>query len=1015
MNINIVGYYNPYGEYPSRVIPVFRDNKKKLSLWYILNNDASIQHLSKSADYIKLKEPFISFDAYKEFIFVFDKDNAVRVDIENQQSFFFNCFQEGVFDDSNPFLAVSYAISSADIKIITRILRTCILELKTNSLEYAKKWYSEILASPDLYHLKKEFPENPLELLINKPTLRIGGLPDLSMAIKRIARILNNGILDMSDQYFWIEPSTSENYCISNKELHKEIDILISGFSEFSETPDFNSYINPLRSVDVGESSLVLAIDPKSRFAKKIKSTNKLHQLLSLAENSDDLKWLQPDIGISDIGKLIDKRINFTLNKYSISYSSIKNAQYYKKISDAYKKAIVCGDWNISLLIGLEHAILSEFSSLPFYLQPKVIKLKNGDLRIKFKGILLNPAVLSLSSFFNQFEEYLSLSGVLKSLAKSGIYRISSSDSLFEYTRSAGVSDITIPYRNRIFYGKYAIYKKIVGISEWNYAETILATVVKVIKDPLTKSVPLLSEGEKVVIKYPRPLSNGFSSFQKKELLDLVNNSFRKQYVSLTRLIDNKNVASTYDDGDFILKRKGVEYTSHFIVNQYIDEKVDGIKLSNRINSPISSIVFFDIARKLTDALRSIHQAGVVHGNISPNNIFIDSHSNPIFVDFGQIILRSEIPPKYYRADNPLYISPEKDYSVEADIYSLCATLYFIATRQDPPNKEKNSLVVKINIVNDLKKYNPSLYKENSGIADIIARGLRFYKKDRTSNTQKLMEDIDLFNPKEVSPTDQSMALKEIDSNISTFLVKDPLFACFANAKLEELKYHVRGMNEGNYDVLGSHDEIVMAMSKFMSYCKKDDEYLTASIPWLWYTGNMGINGRLLTINKEVIKQGIVLRRVFIITDDDLNHPQTIDVLNAHNDMMRDIERDYVMLNTRDSDLAKKGGYTGVLHISNIERRKIFDDYPHSGTWFSYTAKGNKQNKQQIVKVIQPFYDEEKKILTGVRLKRKNEDPTALKTIFIRRLMSDSIEIGVFLEKLRSNVNVFAVADRLLD
>lgn len=83
--------------------------------------------------------------------------------------------------------------------------------------------------------------------------------------------------------------------------------------------------------------------------------------------------------------------------------------------------------------------------------------------------------------------------------------------------------------------------------------------------------------------------------------------------------------------------------------------------------------------RQLFSALASAHALGVVHGDISPNNILFDSADSPVLVDFGMAgidVANSRAPVGGW---TPAFAAPETVRgarpSPASDVYALAATL----------------------------------------------------------------------------------------------------------------------------------------------------------------------------------------------------------------------------------------------------------------------------------------------------------------------------------------------------
>ena len=88
------------------------------------------------------------------------------------------------------------------------------------------------------------------------------------------------------------------------------------------------------------------------------------------------------------------------------------------------------------------------------------------------------------------------------------------------------------------------------------------------------------------------------------------------------------------------------------------------------------------IAIQITDAVAAAHRAGILHGDLSPNNVIIDDDGKPYIIDFGRShgLLRT-------RDIVPMYAAPEGNVatvSTASDVYSLGILLHQLVTGQLP-------------------------------------------------------------------------------------------------------------------------------------------------------------------------------------------------------------------------------------------------------------------------------------------------------------------------------------------
>lgn len=132
-----------------------------------------------------------------------------------------------------------------------------------------------------------------------------------------------------------------------------------------------------------------------------------------------------------------------------------------------------------------------------------------------------------------------------------------------------------------------------------------------------------------------------------------------------------------------------------YMALDFIDGR-DAMQLIDAGEAPMSPDRVVALTDQLLDAISAVHDADMLHRDISPDNILIDHQGTPWLIDFGAA--RQEATKKS-RAISALMVvkdgySPQEFYisggnqGPASDLYSLAATLYHLITGTVPPNSQ---------------------------------------------------------------------------------------------------------------------------------------------------------------------------------------------------------------------------------------------------------------------------------------------------------------------------------------
>lgn len=178
-------------------------------------------------------------------------------------------------------------------------------------------------------------------------------------------------------------------------------------------------------------------------------------------------------------------------------------------------------------------------------------------------------------------------------------------------------------------------------------------------------------------------------------------------------------------------------------------------------------------------AIEYIHNRGVIHCDIKPNNILIDDNYNAILTDFGSALYlnkgKARLKNVYYK-----HIAPEQCTNSlidkKVDIYQIGTTLY----RMCNGNQEYNKQAKKYKDLNSLKiacargrfpvrkKYLPHIPKE---MIKIIEKCINVNPSERYENVLDIMNDLSIIEDNldwnfKIEDTNSFTWIKYIDNNI---------------------------------------------------------------------------------------------------------------------------------------------------------------------------------------------------------------------------------------------------------
>lgn len=184
-------------------------------------------------------------------------------------------------------------------------------------------------------------------------------------------------------------------------------------------------------------------------------------------------------------------------------------------------------------------------------------------------------------------------------------------------------------------------------------------------------------------------------------------------------------------------------------------EFVDGYNLEQLVarQGALSETEALTYIRQIGSALGSIHDMGVIHRDIKPNNIIIrKDRPEAVLIDFGLARNFERDNEKDYTVALTHGYAPPEQYSRKIvaseslDIYALAGTLYFILTQRVPTSAMDRMLSAPLPPVT---KYNPQL---NSQLNQAIDRGMSLKVEQRPSSVGDWLALLPLSPEQPLSP-----------------------------------------------------------------------------------------------------------------------------------------------------------------------------------------------------------------------------------------------------------------------
>lgn len=280
---------------------------------------------------------------------------------------------------------------------------------------------------------------------------------------------------------------------------------------------------------------------------------------------------------------------------------------------------------------------------------------------------------------------------------------------------------------------------------------------------------------------------------------------FIEEARNMTKFNAHKNIVNVYEYFE--------ENNTAYIVMEFLD----GCNLGEYIESNGNKLdidTSVEIICHICNALKDIHGNGIIHRDISPDNIYLCNDGTVKLIDFGAARFSAAEEAKNFTIIlKPGFAPPEQyeqisDQGPKTDVYALGATLYYCITGEKPDEstnrKVKDSLVSPSEVDHAIEPYlSDSVMK-----AMAIEPSLRFESVDDFEKAIK--KEIKVKDPKKEKKSRKIKRLVGIFTLVVILSVAGTMFFANVDKKNEEVTldpatinvYYIQ--NEVNSEALSS-------------------------------------------------------------------------------------------------------------------------------------------------------------------------------------------------------------------
>ena len=211
----------------------------------------------------------------------------------------------------------------------------------------------------------------------------------------------------------------------------------------------------------------------------------------------------------------------------------------------------------------------------------------------------------------------------------------------------------------------------------------------------------------------------------------------------LEKFINEARTLARFGSYDSVVSTRDFFYENNtgYIVMDYID----GVTVRELIEKEgkMKPERVLALMKPVLYAMSAIHEAGLLHRDIAPDNLILRSNGSLVLIDFGTARFLNDDEEKtmtiYYKSGYSAseQYAPDMEKGPFTDLYGICATMYYMLTGIKP--QESIQRILKDRVVPLENFHNISLEKEKK---ELIMQGMAIQSSERIKNVDALYEGL---------------------------------------------------------------------------------------------------------------------------------------------------------------------------------------------------------------------------------------------------------------------------------